>query len=73
MSYLTYLYQALTNARQTVAEIERAIEAAKRPPHTLPPGPGGRRTRDDFLYKPEAISPREEFYNWIEEEENGNS
>lgn len=56
MSNLTYLYQALSNARATVTEIERAIEAAKTSPTERTPH-----------------LTREEFYNWIEEEENGNS
>lgn len=56
MSHLTYLYQALAKARETVKEIERAIESAKAAPTERIP----------------HLS-REDFYNWIEEEENGNS
>ena len=62
MSNLTYLYQALANARATVTEIERAIEALAFNEPTRWTGSKG--------YNADSNGNRESFYNWIEEEEN---
>lgn len=64
MSYLTYLYQALANARQTVTDIERAIEAAKIRPSGYTGQKGFNNVDTNGNYS------REDFYNWIEEEDN---
>ena len=59
MNNMTYLYQALAKARETVTELERAIEASTQAP-TEATGPftnagaNGNYTREDH-------------YNWVEE------
>ena len=61
MSNITYLYQALANARATVTELERAIEAMAFNEPSRWTGSGG--------YNTDSNGNRETFYNWIEENE----
>lgn len=61
MSNITYLYQALANARATVTELERAIEAMAFNEPSRWTGSGG--------YNADSNGNRETFYNWIEENE----
>lgn len=69
MSNLTYLYQALANARATVTEIERAIEALAFNEPTRWTGNHGYTNADSNGNR----ETRESFYNWIEEEDNKES
>lgn len=62
MSQLTYLYQALANARKTVQEIERAIESMAFNEPTRWTGING--------YNTDTNGNREAFYNEVEQEEN---
>ena len=61
MSNITYLYQALANARATVADLERAIEAMAFNEPSRWTGSTG--------YNADSNGNRETFYNWIEENE----
>ena len=61
MSNITYLYQALANARATVADLERAIEAMAFNEPSRWTGSTG--------YNADSNGNRETFYNWIEESE----
>jgi len=59
MTNLTYLYQALALARETVKNLERAIEASTRAP-SEPTGPYTNAGANGNY-------SREDFYDWVEE------
>ncbi len=65
MNNMTYLYQALANARATVTEIERTIEAMAFNEPSRWTGSNGYNADSNGNRE----NYRETFYNWIEENE----